>query len=93
MQPFDLQTHIDCIGRSKPPYFVIGILAKVTSPKFTEDEISLLLSKALERRSVSKEDIEAISQMQKALREGNKAFGSGDASGLSDELQQMIAGQ
>ena len=31
--------------------------------------------------------------MQKALREGNKAFGSGDASGLSDELQQMIAGQ
>ena len=42
---------------------------------------------------MSKEDIEAISQMQKALREGNKAFGSGDASGLSDELQQMIAGQ
>merc|ERR1712223_1120918 len=73
------------------PEEIVGILAKVTSPKFTEDEISLLLSKALEKRAVSKEDIEAISQMQKALREGNKAFGSGDASKISDELQQMIA--
>ena len=49
----------------------------MTSPKFTEDEIGLLLTKALERRSVSKEDIVAISEMQKALREGNKNFGSG----------------
>ena len=56
---------------------IAGILAKVTSPKFTEDEIGLLLTKALERRSVSKEDIVAISEMQKALREGNKNFGSG----------------
>jgi hypothetical protein len=52
-------------------------LAKVTSPKFSEDEIGLLLTKALARRSVSKEDIVAISEMQKALREGNKNFGSG----------------
>jgi hypothetical protein len=56
---------------------ITGILAKVTSPKFTEDEIGLLLAKALERRSVRKEDIVAISEMQKALREGNKNFGSG----------------
>ena len=72
-------------------FVLSGILAKVTSPKFTEEEINLLLSKVLEKKSVCKEDIEAISQMQKALRDGNLAFGSGDPNGISEELQHLIA--
>ena len=64
---------------------ILGVLSKVTSPKFTEDEIKLLLTKALEKKSVSKEDIEAISQMQQALRSGG-GFGLGDGE-LSQELQ------
>ena len=64
---------------------ILGVLSKVTSPKFSEDEIRLLLTKALERKSVSKEDIEAISQMQQALRSGG-GFGLGDGE-LSQELQ------
>ena len=66
---------------------ILGVLSKVTSPKFTEDEIKLLLTKALEKKSVSKEDIEAISQMQQALRSGG-GFGLGDGE-LSQELQVL----
>ena len=74
------------------PEEIVGILSKVTSPKFTEDEISQLLRKALEKRSVNKEDIEAISKIQKALRDGKLGFGGdGDASKISDELNNLIA--
>ena len=76
------------------PEEIVGILSKVTSPKFTEDEISQLLRKALERRSVNTEDIEAISKIQKALRDGKLGFGGngdGDASKITDELKNLIA--
>lgn len=69
------------------PEEIVGILNKVTSPKFSESEIRVLLAKALENRSVCKEDIEAISKMQKTLRSGNLGvFGEG-----GDELQHLIA--
>ena len=70
------------------PEEILGVLSKVTSPKFSEDEIARLLTKALERKSVSKEDIEAISQMQQALRTGG-GFGLGDGE-LSQELQVSL---
>ena len=76
------------------PEEIVGILSKVTSPKFTEDEITQLLRKALEKRSVNKEDIEAISKIQKALRNGKLGFGGngdGDASKITDELKNLIA--
>ncbi len=53
------------------PEEIVEILSKVTSPKFTDDEISILLSKVLEKKAVSKEEIEAISQLQKSLKSGN----------------------
>ena len=65
------------------PEEILGILTKVTSPKFTEEEINQLLRKVLEKKSVSKDEIEAISKMQKALREGNLV----GQDPLSDELQ------
>merc|ERR1719412_3120898 len=74
------------------PEEIVGILSKVTSPKFTEDEITLLLTKVLEKRHVSKDDIEAISKIQKALRNGNLGFGGeSDASKITDELKNLIA--
>ena len=68
---------------------ILGVLSKVTSPKFTEDEIRLLLTKALEKKSVSKEDIEAISAMQATLRSGG-GFGLGGDGELSQELQVTL---
>ena len=71
---------------------IVGILSKVTSPKFTEDEINVLLKKVLEKKSVSREDIEAISKMTNTLRSGNLGFGNeGDVSKITSELKNLIA--
>lgn len=73
------------------PEEILGILSKVTSPRFSEEEISVLLAKVLERKSVSKEDIEAISKIQKALRNGNFGLGDGQSTNITEELQHLIA--
>jgi hypothetical protein len=57
------------------PEEIAKILSQVTSPGFSDDEIKLLLTKILDRKAVSKEEIEIIQKLQQSLR----AAGLGDA--------------
>lgn len=57
------------------PEEIAKILAQVTSPGFSDEEIKILLSKVLDRKSISKEEIEHIQRLQQSLR----AAGLGDA--------------
>ncbi len=57
------------------PEEIAKILAQVTSPGFSDEEIKILLSKVLDRKSVSREEIEHIQRLQQSLR----AAGLGDA--------------
>ena len=65
------------------PEEIVQILAKVCDPKYSDDEIARLMSKALERRNITKEEIDTIAKLQKSLRGG----------GLENapELQKLIS--
>ena len=57
------------------PEEIAKILSQLTSPGFSDDEIKRLITKILDRKAVSKEEIENIQKLQKSLR----AAGLGDA--------------
>ena len=52
------------------PEEIVSILSKVCDPKYSDEEIALLMSKALENRKITKEEIENITNLQKSLRTG-----------------------
>ena len=57
------------------PEEIAKILSQLTSPGFSDDEIKRLITKILDRKAVSKEEIEHIQKLQNSLR----AAGLGDA--------------
>ena len=52
------------------PEEIVNILAKVCDPKYSDEEIALLLSKALENRNITKEEVNNITMLQQSLRKG-----------------------
>ena len=49
---------------------IVSILAKVCDPKYSDAEIAHLMSKALQNRNITKQEIENITNLQHSLRAG-----------------------